>query len=226
MYGNGYNITKDDYAKAENDPNAAASLYFAMQAASLNYGGKPDQNTNRPSGKWTYYSVAANDGNKVAATFTFNPEFITAHKGDANTPGITKELAGQMAEGKLPEVTFFIDADKAASSPFTSMQSTMEEFLFERGKLQVSYPDAGSVSFSKDALGGVSFNGSIASINEKGERIMTPVFGTLNENINSIYNNFDATLQNIDRVNREQMGALSATSTNKIKDPNVFQPQQ
>lgn len=226
MYGNGYNITKDDYAETENDPNAAASLYFAMQAASLNYGGKPDQNTNRPSGKWTYYSVAANDGNKVAATFTFNPEFVTAHKGDANTPGITKELAGQMAEGKLPEVTFFIDADKAASSPFTSMQSTMEEFLFERGKLQVSYPDAGSVSFSKDALGGISFNGSIASINEKGERIMTPVFGTLNENINSIYNNFDATLQNIDRVNREQMGALSATSTNKIKDPNAFQPQQ
>jgi hypothetical protein len=227
LYGNGYNITKDDYEKTENSQKAAAALHFAMQAASLNYGGKTDQKTERPSGKWTYYSVAANDGNKVAATFTFNPEFVEKYKGDANTPGVTKELAVQMAEGKVPEVTFFIDSDKAQSSPFVSMQTTMEEFLFERGKLEVSYPDGGNIKFSKDALGGININGSVPSINAKGETVYTPVFGTVyNEDINAVYNTYYSTLANIDEVNRQQKGALSAASTNKIKDPNALQPQE
>jgi hypothetical protein len=229
MYGNGFNITRDTYEETENSKTAAASIYFAMQAASLNYGGKNDTEAaaKRPSGKWTYYNVAANDGNKMAATFTFNPAFVEAHAGSANSPGITSELAAKMAKGELPEVTFFIDADKAESAPFRSMQSTMEEFLYERGKLEVSYPDGGNIKFSRDALGGINLNGSVPSVNSRGEVVNTPVFGTVyNEDINAVYNTWKGTLSNVDQANREQKGALSAASTNKIKDPNALQPQQ
>lgn len=228
MFGNGFNITRDVYEETENSKTAAASVYFAMQAASLNYGGKNDTEAaaKRPSGKWTYYNVAANDGNKVAATFTFNPAFVEAHKGSGDSPGITSELATRMSKGELPEVTFFIDSDKAESAPFRSMQSTMEEFLYERGKLEVSDPNGGSIKFSRDALGGISLNGSIPSINANGETVNTPVFGTVyNENINSVYNTWKETVSNVGLANMQMKGALSDASTNKIKDPNVFQPQ-
>ena len=229
MFGNGFNITRDDYEEAENSKTAAASVYFAMQAASLNYGGKTDTEAaaKRPSGKWTYYNVAANDGNKVAATFTFNPGFVEAHKGSSDSPGITSELAARMSKGELPEVTFFIDSDKAESAPFRSMQSTMEEFLYERGKLEVTDPNGGNIKFSKDALGGITLNGSIPSINAKGETINTPVFGTVyNENINSVYTTWKETVSNVAQANMQMKGDLSSSSQNKIKDPNAFQPQQ
>lgn len=228
MFGNGFNITRDVYEDTENSKTAAASVYFAMQAASLNYGGKNDTEAaaKRPSGKWTYYNVAANDGNKMAATFTFNPAFVEAHKGSSDNPGITSELAGRMSKGELPEVTFFIDSDKAESAPFRSMQSTMEEFLYERGKLEVSDPNGGSIKFSRDALGGISLNGSIPSINANGETVNTPVFGTVyNENINSVYNTWKGTISNVGQANMQMKGDLSNASTNKIKDVNAFQPQ-
>ena len=227
MYGNGQNITKDDYEDTENSATAAASMYFAMQAASLNYGGKANQNTARPTGEWTYYNIAANDANKVAATFTFNPEFVQANAGKDGAPGITAELAARMSKGEIPQVTFFIDADKAKSAPFTSMETTMEEFLFERGKLELNYPDGGNIKFSRDALGGINVEGSVPSVNARGETTYTPVFGTVyNENINSVYNTWKGSLSNIDQVNKQQKAALSASSTNKIKDPNALQPQQ
>lgn len=229
MYGNGFNITRDDYEKTDNNPQAAAALAFAMQSASLNFGGKTDTESasKRASGEWTYYSVAANDGNKVAATFTFNPEFVESHIGNDKVDGATKDLAGRMAKGELPQVTFFIDADKAESSPFKSMQTTMEEFLYDRGKLEINYPNAGNIKFTRDALGGISLNGSIASVNEKGESVQVPVFGTVyNEDINAVYNTWQGTMANVDQANRDQKGALSKTSTNKIKDPNALQPQQ
>jgi hypothetical protein len=226
MYGNGQNITKDDYEDTDNSATAAASMYFAMQAASLNYGGKTNQNTARPTGEWTYYSIAANDPNKVAATFTFNPEFVQANAGKDGAPGITAELAARMSKGEIPQVTFFIDSDKAKSAPFTSMETTMEEFLFERGKLELNYPDGGNVKFSRDALGGISIDGSIPSINAKGEVTYTPVFGTVyNEDINAVYNTWKGSMSNIDQVNKQQKAALSSSSTNKIKDPSYFQPQ-
>jgi hypothetical protein len=228
MFGNGFNITRDVYEETENSKTAAASVYFAMQAASLNYGGKNDTEAaaKRPSGKWTYYNIAANDGNKVAATFTFNPAFVEAHKGSSDNPGITGELATRMSKGEIPEVTFFIDSDKAESAPFRSMQSTMEEFLYERGKLEVSDPNGGSIKFSRDALGGISLNGSIPSINANGEIVNTPVFGTVyNENINSVYNTWQGTVSNVGQANMQMKGDLSKASQNKIKDPNAFQPQ-
>jgi hypothetical protein len=131
-----------------------------------------------------------------------------------------------MSKGEIPEVTFFIDSDKAESAPFRSMQSTMEEFLYERGKLEVSDPNGGSIKFSRDALGGISLNGSIPSINANGEIVNTPVFGTVyNENINSVYNTWQGTVSNVGQANMQMKGDLSKASQNKIKDPNAFQPQ-
>lgn len=227
LYGNGYNLTKKDYDDTDHDANAAASLFFAMQAASLNYGGKTDGEgaAKRASGEWTYYSVAANTGNKMAATFTFNPEFVKAHAGSMTDKGPLYELNSKMAEGEVPEVTFFIDADKAKSTPFISMQGTMEEFLFERGKLEVNVPDGGNIKFSKNALGGVSYSGSMPSVDSAGVVTMNPVFGTTNENVNSVYNTFLATANNVAEANLLQRNALSSSSTNKITDINALPNQ-
>lgn len=227
MYGNGFNITGDDYAEADNSASAARTLNFALASALTNQGGKSNENTGRPKGFVYYHTVAANDGNKMAATVELSDEMVKANAGTKETPGPTWELSQKLASGEItsPQITFFIDADKVKSSPFLAAQSTREEFLLDNGKLALDYQYGGSIKYQKNAIGGISYTGYAQSVNELGQLVQNPVFGTLlgGENINSVYAAHSEMFRQISETNLNFMQNLSTNNPKAIKDPEAVQ---
>lgn len=227
MYGNGFNITADDYEEADNSASAARILNFALASALTNQGGKANEKTDRPKGMVYYHTVAANDGNKMAATVELSEEMVKANAGSKENPGPTWELSQKLAKGEIasPQITFFIDADKVKSTPFLAAQSTKEEFLLDNGKLALDYQYGGNIKYTKNALGGISYSGYAQSVNELGQLVQNPVFGTLlgGENINAVYAAHNEMFRQISEANLGFMQNLSTSNPNAIKDVQALQ---
>jgi hypothetical protein len=227
MFGNGFNITGDDYEDAENNVAAARILNFAMSSALATQGGKANEKTDRSRGNVYVHTVAANDGNKMAVTYEFSEDMVKANAGSKDQHGPTWELAQALSDGKIttPQITFFIDSDKIQSNALLATQSTKEEFLLDNGKLALDYKYGGNIKYTKNALGGISYSGYAQSVNELGELVQNPVFGTLlgGENINSVYSTHHEMFQQISQANLGFMQNLMVNNPNAIKDPVVLQ---
>jgi hypothetical protein len=228
VYGNGFDITAEEYAKLENDGSAQNALNFMMQTAMLNYGGKPDQNPNRPSGQFSMHAVAANDATKVAMTWRPSRSFIDENKGTDDLHGATWDLAAKVAAGQSPEITFFMDADKAKSVGFLSMQQTKEEFLVNNGGLDLSNYNqyGGNVQFAKNATGGYSYTGMAKAFNAAGQLVQQPIFGTTYEDINALSNTYSEMFSGLSMANQRFLQSASANSGNKEYDANKLLENQ
>jgi hypothetical protein len=221
VFGSALNITGSDYADMENDPRAAMMLDFFLSSAFTTKGGKANENTDRPKGKYTLQAIAANDGNKLAMTWELDPEFVNKHKGSKEAPGPTWALAQQMSEGKIPSIAFFIDADKAQSNTFTAMQQTKEEFLYSKGGLTIDGGKfGGSITFTPNSLGGASYNGFVQAVDQSGKLVNSPVFGSTNEDINALSTYWGNMFNQASQMNQTYLQNLSSNSTNRIKNPN------
>jgi hypothetical protein len=221
VFGSALNITRDDYAEMENDPYAAQILDFFLSSAFTTKGGKANENTDRPKGKYMLQAVAANDGNKLAMTCELDPEFVNKHKGSKEAPGPTWALAQQMSEGKIPSIAFFIDADKAQSNTFTAMQQTKEEFLYSKGGLTIDGGKfGGSITFTPNSLGGASYNGFVQAVDQSGKLVNSPIFGNTNENINALSTFYTNLFGQASQMNQSYLQSLSNNSTNKLTNPN------
>ena len=227
MFGNGFNITKDDYDNAENSDAAARVLNFAMSSAASMPGGKANENPDRPKGNVYVHTVAANDGNKMAVTYEFSEEMVNKYAGSDKQHGPTWDLAQALSDGKIsaPQITFFIDADKIQSNALKATQSTAEEFLLDNGKLALDYQYGGNIKYTKNALGGISYTGYAQSVNELGELVQNPIFGTLlnGEDINSVYATHKEVFGAISQGNLEFLQQVNRNNPNAIKDPAVLQ---
>lgn len=218
VYGNGFDITAEDYAELENSGSAQNALNFMMQTAMLNYGGKPDQHPNRPTGQFSMHAVAANDATKVAMTWTPSRSFIDENKGTDDLHGATWDLAQMVANGQSPQITFFMDADKAKSVGFLSMQQTREEFLVENGGLNIDAYNqyGGNIQFAKNATGGYSYTGMAKAFNAAGQLVQQPIFGVTYEDINSLSNTYSEMFAGLSTVNQRFLQSASSNSNNKI----------
>jgi hypothetical protein len=227
MFGNGFNITADDYEDAENNAAAARILNFAMSSALATTGGKANEKTDRSRGNVYVHTVAANDGNKMAVTYEFSEEMVKANAGSKDQHGPTWELAQALSDGKIttPQITFFIDSDKIQSNALLATQSTKEEFLLDNGKLALDYKYGGNIKYTRNALGGISYSGYAQSVNALGELVQNPVFGSLlgGENINSVYSAHNEMFQQISEANLGFMQDLSTNNPNATKDPAALQ---
>ena len=228
VYGNGFDITAGDYAQLENDGSAQNALNFMMQTAMLNYGGKPDQNPNRPSGQFTMHALAANDATKVAMTWKPSRSFIDENKGTDDLHGATWDLAAKVAAGQSPEITFFMDADKVKSVGFLSMQQTREEFLVDNGGLNLNNFNqyGGNVQFAKNATGGYSYTGMAKAFNAAGQLVQQPIFGTTYEDINALSNTYNEMFSGLSMANQRFLQSASANSGNKEYDANKLLENQ
>jgi hypothetical protein len=147
---------------------------------------------------------------------------VKANAGTNELKGPTWELAKAMSNGDitLPQITFFIDSDKVQSNALLATQSTKEEFLLDNGKLALDYKYGGNIKYTKNALGGISYSGYAQSVNELGELVQNPVFGTLlgGENINAVYAAHNQMFNAIAQANLGFMQDLRTNNPNAIKD--------
>lgn len=223
VYGSGLDITRDEYAEMEHDPKAELALKTFLASASMNYGGKTGENQSRPNGAYYLSAIAANDANKVAMTWELDPAWVKAHAGNDDAHGPTWDLQEKFSkdgeEGvKDYKITFFMDADKAQSSPFQAMQLTSEEMVMNLNgsiTLDAHAKNAGTVSLSKNALGGYSYNGYIQAMNELGNIVNNPIFGTSNSDLNATVKYMNDILAQASMSNMQQQAAQ--------RDPNNLQ---
>jgi hypothetical protein len=217
VYGSGLDITKDEYAEMEHDANAEMLLKTFLASSSMNYGGKTGENQMRPNGAYYLSAVAANEGNKVAMTWEFSPDWIEKHAGTKDAPGpawdLQQKFAKDIKEGSIPDykVTFFMDADKAQSSPFQAMQLSNEEMLMNMNgsiTLDAHSKYGGDMTVSKNALGGYTYNGYMKAMDELGNTLSNPIFGTSDSDLNSITNYFNELMAAGAMSNMQQEAAL------------------
>jgi hypothetical protein len=202
--GSGFNITDETYnatSAAESEQNANILKAF-LSSAMINQGGKTGENVQRPAGTYHLHAVSANNSDKVAMTWEISPEWIKDHAGTDKSPGLTHKLNKDMGDGSsLPQITFIMDADKAASSPFKAMQMTKPEMIMTMtGSYDIS-SDNGNIQISKNAMGGYNYNGKVKAFNN-GQEVEFPIFGTYNsEDFNALNNKLNQDLQAIDQGN-------------------------
>jgi hypothetical protein len=202
--GSGFNITDETYnatSAAESEQNANILKAF-LSSAMINQGGKTGENVQRPAGTYHLHAVSANNSDKVAMTWEISPEWIKDHAGTDKSPGLTHKLNKDMGDGSsLPQITFIMDADKAASSPFKAMQMTKPEMIMNMtGSYDIS-SDNGNIQISKNAMGGYNYNGKVKAFNN-GQEVEFPIFGTYNsEDFNALNNKLNQDLQAIDQGN-------------------------
>ena len=217
VYGSGLDITKDEYAEMEHDPKAELLLKTFLASSSMNYGGKTGENQMRPNGAYYLSAVAANDANKVAMTWEFGPDWIEKHAGNEDNPGPAYELqqrfAKEIKEGGIPDykVTFFMDADKAQSSPFQAMQLSNEEMLMNMNgsiTLDAHSKYGGDMTVSRNALGGYAYNGYMKAVDELGNTLSNPIFGTSDSDLNSMTQYFGQLMAAGAMSNMQQEAAL------------------
>jgi hypothetical protein len=220
VYGSGFDITADQYSSEEfqHNNNAELALKTFLASSSMNYGGKTGENQKRPTGTFYLNAVAANDGNKVAMTWDMDPAWIAEHAGTEKAQGPTWQLQQRLSEGKDTKVTFFMDANKAESAPFQAMKMSTDEMLMNLdGQITINnFDDAGQVTISKNALGGYSYNGYAKAIDQLGNIISNPIFGSSDGDVNSITNYFKDTFTQISRSNINQLNSIR---DNSVKNP-------
>lgn len=220
VYGSGLDITADQYASEDfqHNNNAELALKTFLASSSMNYGGKTGENQKRPTGTFYLNAVAANDANKVAMTWDIDPAWIVEHAGTKDAHGPTWELQQRLSEGKDTKITFFMDANKAESSPFLGMRMSTDEMLMNLdGQITINnFEDAGQITISKNALGGYSYNGYAKAIDSLGNILSNPIFGSSDADINSITNYFKDTFTQIGMSN---MNTLNSIRNNSVKDP-------
>jgi hypothetical protein len=224
VYGSGLDITKDEYAEMEHDSNAELLLKTFLSSSAMNFGGKTGENQKRPTGAYYLSAVAANDGNKLAMTWEMTPEWVKENAGNSESPGATFHLQNKISktlkEEGVPDykVTFFIDADKAQSAPFQAMQMTTNEMLMNLDgsiTLNAHAKNGGTLSVSRNALGGYSYNGYMKAVDELGNIINNPIFGRSDADLNAIMGQFNDIYSQASRSNVQQMMML--------RDPNNLQ---
>jgi len=157
MYGTGYDITAANYDEAP-DVNGAANAFnaFLSSAVSTDWSKAANQE-NRPHGRMSFHSVAANDANKLAVTIEPSMEWITSHTGTKENPGVAWELSKMMATGQVPAITYFIDEDKAQSSAFRQMKMSLPELIIATTgnyDLNAFSQFGGNMKFQKNPTGG------------------------------------------------------------------------
>ena len=220
VYGSGLDITADQYASEDfqHNNNAELALKTFLASSSMNYGGKTGENQKRPTGTFYLNAVAANDANKVAMTWDMDPAWIKEHAGTKDAHGPTWELQQRLSEGKDTKITFFMDANKAESSPFLGMRMSTDEMLMNlNGQITINnFEDAGQITVSKNALGGYSYNGYAKAVDSLGNILSNPIFGSSDADINSITNYFKDTFTQIGMSN---MNTLNSIRSNSVKDP-------
>lgn len=225
VYGSGLDITRDEYAEMEHDPKAEMALKAFLASSSMNYGGKTGENQKRPTGAYYLSAIAANDGNKIAMTWDISPDWVTDHAGNEKNPGPTWDLQQKLSKGgddegalKDYKITFFIDADKAKSLPFQAMQSTDEEMLMNMDgsiTLDAFSKSVGDLSVSKNALGGYNYSGYMRAVDELGNYINNPIFGTSDSDLPAITKFFTDLYSQAAMSNMQQEASL--------RDPNNLQ---
>lgn len=221
-FGNGFDITKDDYAKFESNPGAINALKGFFGSASMNYGGKTGENQQRPTGKYYLHALAAGDANKVAMTVEVDPSWINQNAGDSKKEGIAYDLQQEYNRTGDSSITFFMDADKAQSIGFTSMQSTPVEMLLALGgKLNLdAYSEmGGEITITPGQLGTLNYNGYYKTVDELGKKINNPIFGTTDAGANSLYEQMNKLLQYTSVANMQYQNNLKTSSSNKVYDP-------
>jgi hypothetical protein len=220
VYGSGFDITAEEYASEDFQHNNSAELalrtFFA--SASMNYGGKTGENQKRPTGTYYLNAVAANDGNKVAVTWDPSPDWIMDHAGNDKVKGPTWELQQRLSEGKDTKITFFMDANKAVSAPFQAMKMSTDEMLMNLdGKITIdSFKDGGELTVSRNALGGYSYNGYAKAVDELGNIISNPIFGSSDGDVNSITSYFKDFFAQVSQSNINQLNSIR---NNSVKNP-------
>lgn len=216
VYGSGLDITKDEYSEMEHDPKAEMALKTFLASASMNYGGKTGENQSRPNGAYYLSAVAANDANKVAMTWELDPAWVKAHAGNEDAHGPTWDLQEKLSKGgdegvQDYKITFFMDADKAQSSPFQAMQLSNEEMLMNMNgsiTLDAHSKYGGDMTVSKNALGGYAYNGYMKAMDELGNTLSNPIFGTSDSDLNSMTQYFSQLMAAGAMSNMQQEAAL------------------
>jgi hypothetical protein len=221
----GTDVTSKDYANMQHDPKAAAILKDFLLSATRNYGGKTGENVIRPTGSFILNAVAANDANKVAMTWEISPEWLQKHAGTANNKGIAWDLQEQISEGKASnQIAFFMNADKARSLGFTSMQSTDEEMLLNTTGRYTINSDGGQIEFRRNNDGTLSYFGSANSYAD-GKLVTEPISGITQSDINAAASYWQDVLGKISETNANYKNTLVSNSGNKIYDPNLLLQQ-
>lgn len=224
MFGSGFDITRDQFNEFDvtsADGTKATNILKAFFAgAQTRYGNQVKTEDGRSIGNIYYHKIAAGDANKMAATLEPSPEWIAAHK------GVVGDWATEIAEGKKDgSITFFIDADKAESTPFRSMQITPEEAIINtQGQLVLNSfaKEAGTITLTSNSLGGFSYNGYLKSYNQLGQMLHNPVFGDYNEgDLTSMVDFFTQMTQNVAAANTQFKQSLRENSDNKINSLNT-----
>jgi len=223
-FGSGFNITADEYASEDFQHNEeAAKILNHFMSTSFTKG--IHKSEKRPRAEVAFHAVAANDGNKVALTFSPSPEYINNNAGTEKEKGITWSLQEKMNSGESTDITFFVDANKALSSGFTAMQSSEEEMLMNMfGKLDINaFSDyGGNLTLTPNALGGLTYTGIVKAINEAGKIIENPVFGTVDAGVNDSYKFYMDMLEGVSKTNLLMLQQMRAQSPNLITDPSAL----
>ena len=216
--GSGFEINEDTYnaTTAEQSQQNANILKAFLSSAMINQGGKTGENIKRPAGSYYLHAVSANNSDKVAMTWELSPEWVKDHAGTTNDKGLTYQLNKDMSEtenkGKAPQITFIMDADKAASSPFRDMQMTKPEALLNMaGKYNVS-GDSGNIQITKNPLGGYNYNGQVEAFHN-GQMVPQPVYGTYGEeDLNALTKKMEQIVQTLDKGNLEAKNSFRASN--------------
>jgi hypothetical protein len=223
----GFDLTAEDLAdetifNEKDQKSSLATLKAFLGSAMINAGGKTGENQMRPTGNYYLHAIAANDGNKVAMTWELSPAWVKAHAGKDGERGIAWDLQQKINESKPATITFIMDADKAASSPFKAMQLTKNEMLMNMtGKVTLdAYKEmGGNLEIVPNALGGYTYSGQARSVNAVGQILNVPIYGTTTADINSVVNFFNKRFDDFTRGNMQYMSTLKESSQNKIYDP-------
>jgi hypothetical protein len=221
-FGNGFDITRDDYEEFETDTKAVNVLKGFLSSAAMNYGGKTGENQKRPTGRYYLHALAAGTADKVAITWEIDPSWINDNAGDDKKKGIAFDLQKHYNETGNSAITFFMDADKAKSIGFTSMKSTPEEMILNMaGKLdltaQAEY--GGMASLTPDQFGGINYSGYYKTVNELGEKINNPIFGNTTSDINATAEFFRNFYKQASITNMGFENNLKNNSQNKVYNP-------
>lgn len=221
-------LENEDIMNPENQRAALGTLKAFLGSAMINSGGKTGENEMRPTGNYFLHAVAANDGNKVAMTWELSPDWVSKHAGTEKEKGIAWNLQQQVNEGKPATITFMMDADKAASSPFKAMQLTKNEMLMNMtGKITLdAYNEmGGNLEIVPNAVGGYTYSGQARSVNAVGQIINNPIYGTTTTDLNSTINFFNKMFEDFTKGNMQYSSSLKESSANKIYDPALLNQQ-
>lgn len=229
----GFDLTADDLQNEDIvNPDSSAKALNVLKAflgsAMINSGGKTGENQMRPTGNYFLHAVAANEGNKVAMTWELSPSWVKEHAGTQDKQGVAWSLQEQINEGKPATITFMMDADKAASSPFRAMQMTDNEMLMNvDGKVSIDAYNqlGGTVDIVPNAVGGYTYSGQARSVDAMGKIVNNPIYGTTDTDLNSTVDYFSKMFETFTKGNTQYMNTLKETSANKIYDAALLNQQ-